>query len=163
MQTQLKTPINIKPNQNKTFPIGTIQTVKHIFKELNLTPVLDDLKHCGHSLNGLISGLVSYKLTEDLSVRHCHEWMNHNPLLLKELCLDPFGKDALYRGLEKIGKNRHHILHHLVFTLKNQFDVGLDMCLWIGLVFISKCKPLILSNMATAVIIGQIGNKSPLA
>lgn len=127
MQTLLKTPNNIKPNQNKTFPIGTIQTVKHIFKELNLTPVLDDLKHCGHRLSGLITGLVSYKLTEDLSVRHCHEWMNHNPLLLKELQLDPFGKDALYRGLEKIGKNRHHILHHLLFTLKNQFDVGLDM------------------------------------
>ena len=127
MQTTLKTPNNIKPNQNKTFPIGTIQTVKHIFEELHLQPVLDDLKHCGHQLSGLIMGLVSYKLTEDLSVKHCCEWMNYNPLLLKELQLDAFGKDALYRGLEKIGENRHRILHHLLHILKEQYDVGLDM------------------------------------
>jgi len=127
MQTLLKTPYTMKPNQNKTFPIGTIQTVKHIFNELNLPPILDDLKHCGHRLSGLITGLVSYKLTEDLSVKHSHEWMNNNPYLLKELQLDPFGKDALYRGLEKIGENRHHILQHILLTLKNDYDVGLDM------------------------------------
>jgi len=127
MQTVLKTPQNIKPNQNKTFPIGTIQTVKQLFEELNLIPVLDDLKHCGHPLSSLITGLVSYKLTEDLSVIRCHKWMKNNPLLLQELGLDSFGKDALYRGLRIIGENRHTILRHLLFTLKNSFDVGLDM------------------------------------
>jgi len=127
MQTLLKTQKNIKPNQNKTFPIGTIQTVKNIFEELHLPLVLDELKHCGHSLCNLITGLVSYKLTEDLSVKHCHTWMNNNPHLLKELHLEPFGKDALYRGLGTIGMNRHHILHHLLLTLRNQFDVGMDM------------------------------------
>ena len=80
MQTTLKTPHNIKPNQNKTFPIGTIQTVKTIFDELHLTPLLDDLKHCGHQLSGLVTGLVSYKMTEDLSVSRCHQWMTHQSL-----------------------------------------------------------------------------------
>ena len=127
MQRTLKTPITITPNKNKTFPIGTIQTVKNIFEELHLPPVFDDLKHCGHRLSGLITGLVSYKLTEDLSVKHCHEWMNQNPFLLKELQLDHFGKDALYRALEKIGEHRHQILHHILRTLKNEHDVGLDM------------------------------------
>ena len=53
--------------------------------------------------------------------------MNSNPFLLKELHLDRFGKDALYRGLEKIGEHRHHILQHLLQILKNQHGVGLDM------------------------------------
>ena len=127
IQTALKTPHHIKPNQNKTFPIGTIQTVKHIFEELNLPPILDDLKRCGHQLNGLVTGMVSYKLTEDLSVSRCHQWINNNPYLLKELQLDPFGKDAPYRCLEKIGTNRHSILHHILHTLKNHHGVGLDM------------------------------------
>ena len=127
MQTLLKTPYNIKPNQNKTFPIGTIQTVKQIFEELHLPPVLDDLKHCGHQLSGLITGLVSYKLTEDHSVVRGHQWMNNNPYILKELQLDTFGKDALYRGLEKIGEYRHQILHHILQILKKEYNVGLDM------------------------------------
>jgi len=127
MQNVLKTRKHITPNQNKTLPIGTIQTVKTIFEELHLPPVLDDLKHCGHSLSNLVMGLVSYKLTDDLSVINCHKWMNNNSLLLQELHLEPFGKDALYRGLKTIGENRHSILHHLLFTLKNEFDVGLDM------------------------------------
>jgi transposase len=127
MQRTLKTLERITPNQNKTLPIGTIQTVKTIFEELHLPPVLDDLKHCGHSLSNLVMGLVSYKLTDDLSIINCHKWMNNNPLLLQELHLDPFGKDALYRGLKTIGENRHSILHHLLFILKKEFDVGLDM------------------------------------
>jgi len=127
MQTVLKTPHNIKPNQNKTFPIGTIQTVKHIFEELHLTPFLDDLKHSGHQLSGLTTGLVSYKMTEDLSVSRCHQWINNNPYLLKELQLDPFGDDALYRGLAILGKNKHLILSHLLHVLKNEHGVGLDM------------------------------------
>jgi len=127
IQTSLKTLYAIKPNKNKTFPIGTIQTVKHIFEELHLPPLLDDLKRCGHQLSGLVTGLVSYKLTEDLSVSRCHQWMTTNPLLLEYLQLSDFGDDALYRCLEKIGINRHHILRHLLHTLKNHHDVGLDM------------------------------------
>ena len=127
MQTKLKTQHHIKPNQNKTFPIGTIQTVKHIFEELQLPSILDDLKRCGHQLSGLVTGLVSYKLTEDLSVKKGHQWMNNNPFLLKHLKLDTFGKDALYRCLEKIGANRHSILGHILYMLKNQHGVGLDM------------------------------------
>ncbi|MEM0467068.1 MAG: IS1634 family transposase [Candidatus Thermoplasmatota archaeon] len=126
MQTVLKTPNHIKPNKNKTFPIGTIQTVKTIFEKLHLPPLLNDLKHCGHSLSGLITGLVSYKMTENLSVSRCHQWMT-NPLLLDYLQLTEFGDDALYRGLATLGENRHQILSHLQHTLKEDFDVGLDM------------------------------------
>jgi transposase len=127
IQTVLKTPQHIKPNKNKTFPIGTIQTVKTIFEELHLPPLLDDLKHCGHSLSGLTTGLVSYKMTEDLSVSRCHQWMTNNPWLLEYLQLSIFEDDALYRGLATLGENRHHILKHLLFILKDQYDIGLDM------------------------------------
>jgi len=127
MQTALKTQHTIKPNKNKTFPIGTIQTVKHIFEELHLPPLLDDLKRCGHQLSGLVTGLVSYKLTEDLSVSRCHRWMTTNPWLLEYLQLSDFGDDALYRCLGIIGTNRHLILRHLLHILKNHHDVGLDM------------------------------------
>jgi transposase len=145
MQTLLKTLERITPNKNKTLPIGTIQTVKQIFEELHLMPVLDELKHCGHSLSSLITGLVSYKLTDDLSVINCHNWMNDNPLLLQELTLDPFGKDALYRGLETIGEHRHQILRHLLFTLKKQYGVGLDMVFmdWTSTYFEAKPSDLI--------------------
>ena len=128
MQTTLKTQQIIKPNKNKTFPIGTIQTVKHIFEDLHLLPLLDNLKRCGHPLSALVTGLVSYKLTEDLSVSRCHQWMI-NPLLLEYLQVSSFGNDALYRALEKIGEHRHHILHHILHILKEQHDVGLDMVL----------------------------------
>ena len=127
IQTSLKTPQHIKPNQNKTFPIGTIQTVKNIFEELHLIPLLDSLKHCGHSLSGLITGLISYKMTEDLSVSRCHQWITNNPLLLEHLQLSDFGDDALYRGLAILGENKHLILNHLLHVLKNEHGVGLDM------------------------------------
>ena len=103
MQTILKTPNNIKPNQNKTLPIGAIQIVKQIFEELHLLPVLDNFKHRGHSLSKLIIGMVSYKMTENHSTIKCHQWINNNPFLLTELQLDSFGKDVLYRGMGKIG------------------------------------------------------------
>jgi transposase len=144
MQTALKTQQIIKPNQNKTFPIGTIQTVKHIFEELHLSPLLDNLKRCGHPLSGLVTGLVSYKLTEDLSVSRCHQWMI-NPLLLEYLQLSSFGNDALYRALEKIGEHRHHILYHILHVLKDEHDVGLDMVFldWTSIHFEAKPSDLI--------------------
>ncbi|MFH1013337.1 MAG: transposase [Thermoplasmatota archaeon] len=144
MQTTLKTLYIIKPNKNKTFPIGSIQTVKHIFEELHLPPLLDDLKHCGHQLSGLVTGLVSYKMTEDLSVSRCHQWMT-NPLLLEYLHLSDFGDDALYRCLEKIGINRHQILRHILCILKSHHNVGLDMVFldWTSSHFEAKTSDLI--------------------
>ncbi|MBE3139482.1 MAG: hypothetical protein IMZ53_02760, partial [Thermoplasmata archaeon] len=145
MQTALKTLYIIKPNKNKTFPIGSIQTVKHVFEELHLPPLLDDLKHCGHSLSGLVTGLVSYKLCEDLSVSRCHQWMITNPLLLEHLQLSDFGDDALYRCLGIIGENRHHILSHLLHVLKNEHGVGFDMVFmdWTSSHFEAKTSDLI--------------------
>ncbi len=145
MQTALKTLQSIKPNKNKTFPIGTIQTVQHIFNELHLPPLLDNLKHCGHQLSGLVTGLVSYKMTEDLFVSRCHQWMTHNPLLLEYLQLSSFEDDALYRGLGILGENRHQILSHLLRVLKHEQGVGLDMVLldWTSSHFEAKPTSLI--------------------
>ncbi|MEM0467010.1 MAG: transposase [Candidatus Thermoplasmatota archaeon] len=127
MQTVLKTPNHIKPNKNKTFPIGTIQTVKTIFEKLHLPPLLDDLKHCGYRLSGLTTGLVSYKMTENFSISRCHQWMTSNPMLLEYLQLSAFEDDALYRGLAILGENKHVILSHLLHVLKEEYGVGLDM------------------------------------
>jgi transposase len=127
MQTTLKTPDHIKPNQNKTFPIGTLQTVTTIFEDLHLPPLLNGLKHCGHRLSGLVTGLVSYKMTEDLSVSRCHQWMTSNPLLLDYLHLASFEDDALYRALAILGEHKHQILRHLLQVLTEEYDVGLDM------------------------------------
>ncbi|MCX6666198.1 MAG: IS1634 family transposase [Euryarchaeota archaeon] len=140
IQSILKTPNNIKQNKNKTFPIGSIQTVKHLFEELHLSPLLNDLKHCGHQLSGLVTGLVSYKLTEDLSVSRCHQWMTSNPLFLEYLQLSFFEDDTLYRGLGIIGENRHLILRHLLHVLKNEHGVGLDMVFmdWTSVYFEAK-------------------------
>ena len=145
MQTILKTPNNIKLNQNKTLSIGAIQIVKQIFEELHLLPVLDNFKHRGHSLSKLIIGMVSYKMTENHSTIKCHQWMNNNPFLLTELQLDSFGKDVLYRGMGKIGENIHSILYHILQVLKNEYDVGLDMVFidWTSIHFEAKISDLI--------------------
>ena len=127
MQTTLKTPDHIKPNQNKTFPIGTLKTVTTLFEALHLKPLLDGLKRCGHPLSGLAIGLVSYKMTEDLSVSRCHQWLTGNPLLLDYLHLTSFEDDALYRALAILGEHKHQILRHLLGVLTEEFDVGLDM------------------------------------
>ncbi|MEM4257771.1 MAG: hypothetical protein QXL17_01290 [Candidatus Thermoplasmatota archaeon] len=127
MQTVLKTPNHIKLNKNKTFPIGTIQTVKTIFEKLHLSQLLDDLKHCGYRLSGLSTGLVSYKMTENFSISRCHQWMTSNPMLLEYLQLSAFEDDALYRGLAILGENKHVILSHLLHVLKEEYGVGLDM------------------------------------
>lgn len=134
----------MKPNKNKTFPIGTIQTVKTVFEELHLPPLLDSLKHCGHQLSGLVTGLVSYKMTENLSVNRCHQWMT-NPLFLEYLQLSDFGDDALYRGLGILGENRHLILRHLLHIFKQEHDVGLDMVFldWTSIHFEAKLTELI--------------------
>jgi transposase len=130
----------MKPNQNKTFPIGTLHTVTTVFEDLHLMPILDSLKHCGHTLSGLVTGLVSYKMTEDLSVSRCHQWMTSNPLLLDYLHLTSFEDDTLYRGLAILGENKHVILGHLLHVLKEEFGVGLDMVLmdWSTVYFEAK-------------------------
>jgi transposase len=140
IQTILKTPHTMKPNQNKTFPIGTLHTVTTVFEDLHLMPILDSLKHCGHTLSGLVTGLVSYKMTEDLSVSRCHQWMTSNPLLLDYLHLTSFEDDTLYRGLAILGENKHVILGHLLHVLKEEFGVGLDMVLmdWSTVYFEAK-------------------------
>jgi len=129
MQTTLKTPQHMKPNKNKTFPIGTLQTVTTIFEDLHLPPLLDGLKHCGHRLSGLVTGLVSYKMTENFSVSRCHQWLTGNPLLLDYLRLTAFEDDTLYRALVILGERKDQILSHLLHVLKEEHDVSLDMVL----------------------------------
>ena len=130
MQTTLKTPNHIKPNHNKTFPIGMLQTVTTLFEDLHLTPLLNSLKHCDHRLSGLVIGLTSYKMTEDLSVSRCHNWMTGNPPpldylleylghkdwklklpVVEELKYDTLTEDERERYIDTVNKNCENILY----------------------------------------------------
>jgi transposase len=145
IQTTLKTLDHLKPNHNKIFPIETIQAVQHIFNEFHFPLFLDHLKHSGHQLTGLVVDLVSYKMTENLSISRCHHWTTINPLFLEHIHLSIFGDDALYCCLEKIGENRQIILLYIMRILKEHHDIGLDMLLmdWTSSYFEAKPTDLI--------------------
>jgi len=120
-QARLRTD-RIEPNDNKTVPIGTIKAVEFVFDELRLDGFLDGMR-CGHSLSSLVKGSVAYKLTRD-TVNRCSEWMN-DPVILDLLELEPFGRSALYRALDALGRRRNELLFHIRRTLIRRHGVDL--------------------------------------
>jgi hypothetical protein len=60
--------ISSNPNKNISFPIGSILAVQY-FKKLNLSNVFSKRKSRDLDLNSLLIRLVSYKLTENISIK----------------------------------------------------------------------------------------------
>src|SRR5450759_2021788 len=79
-QTKLRTD-EIIPNENICFPIGTILAVKNKYDELGFSDVFDKYKKKGRDINSLIQALLSYKLTDNLSISKGSEWINRNEVL----------------------------------------------------------------------------------
>jgi len=133
-QTKLRTQ-QIEPNQNISFPIGTILAVREFHAKLGLHSVFSKYKKKGHDLNSLIRALVSYKLTENFSITRASDWINR-PEVLEELNLDGFEQRTLYRVLEIIGKNYEEIIGDIQDRIFQKYkfehtDVNLD---WTSLV-----------------------------
>lgn len=120
MQQKLLTRI-IKPNENISFPIGTILTVKGYYEKLNFPDILGKFKKRGLDLNSLIQGLLSYKLTENFSISKASDWINRKQVL-DEFELKSFHEKTLFRTLGIIGKNREEIIANIQTNLFNKYN-----------------------------------------
>lgn len=120
MQTELRT-IQIEPNENISFPIGTLLAVTRLYEILNFTEIFGKHKKNGIDINKLLKALVSYKLTDNFSIKRSHEWINR-PEVLAEFNLPPFSERTLYRVLEILGANRDEIISDIQDVLFERYD-----------------------------------------
>ncbi|MCM1986348.1 IS1634 family transposase [Methanococcoides seepicolus] len=120
MQTKLRT-YDIVPNNNISFPIGTILAVEKFYDVLNFNFVFGKHKQRGIDINKLLKALVSYKLTDNFSIKKAHEWINREEVL-ELFDLDTFSERTLYRVLENIGSNREEIISDIQDNLFKRYD-----------------------------------------
>jgi transposase len=120
MQTKLRTK-TIEPNENISFPIGTIFLVERLYEILNFTDIFGKHKTRGIDINNLLQALISYKLTDNFSIKRSHEWINR-PEVLAEFNLPSFSERTLYRVLETIGSNRNEIISDIQDVLFERYD-----------------------------------------
>ncbi|KKH96658.1 transposase, partial [Methanosarcina sp. 1.H.T.1A.1] len=73
-------------------------------------------KSKGLDLNSLLIGLLSYKLTENFSIKEAGNWLNQEEIL-EVLNLEKFHERVLYRTLELLGRNREEILSDILESL----------------------------------------------
>ena len=119
-QTELRT-YKVEPNQNISFPIGTIFLVGRLYEILNFTDIFGKHKKNGIDINKLLKALVSYKLTDNFSITRSHEWISR-PEVRDIFGLDPFCERTLYRVLETIGANREEIISDIQDVLFERYE-----------------------------------------
>ena len=90
MQTKLRTK-ELVPNENISFPIGTIFLVDKLYEVLNFCDIFGKHKTRGIDINNLLRALISYKLTDNFSIKRSHEWINR-PEVLEEFSLRSFSE-----------------------------------------------------------------------
>ena len=120
MQTKLRTN-EIEPNENISFPIGTIFLVERLYEILNFTDIFGKQKTRGIDINKLLRALISYKLTDNFSIKRSHEWITR-PEVLAAFDLPPFSERTLYRVLETLGANRDEIISNIQDVLFWRYD-----------------------------------------
>ena len=111
----------IVPNQNISFPIGTIYAVENLYRVLNCSEIFGKHKKNGIDINKLLKALFSYKLNDNFSIKRAHEWINREEVL-EIFELEPFGERTLYRILETIGANKEEIISDLQDILFERYD-----------------------------------------
>ncbi len=120
MQTELRT-YEVEPNQNISFPIGTIFLVSRLYEILNFTDIIGKHKKNGIDINKLLKALVSYKLTDNFSITRSHEWISR-PEVRDIFNLDSFCERTLYRVLKTIGANREEIISDIQDVLFERYE-----------------------------------------
>jgi len=119
-QTKLRTDI-IKQNKNISFPVGTAITVQKYSKKLDFEQIFGDYKKRGINLTKLLEALLSYRLSENLSTTKAGDWINRSPVL-SHFKLKEFNERALFRLLEKVGKNYEEIIFSIQNALFQNYD-----------------------------------------
>lgn len=69
----------------------------------------------------LVEALLSYKLTENISLTRGSAWINR-PEVLKEFNMKSFEQKTLYRAIETIGESIQEIILDLQDVLFKQYD-----------------------------------------
>jgi transposase len=111
----------IVPNQNISFPIGTIYAVEKLYQVLNYGDIFGKHKKNGIDINRLLKALISYKLSQNFSIKRAHEWINRDEVL-EIYDLKPFSERSLYRVLETIGANKEEIISDIQDVLFERYD-----------------------------------------
>jgi transposase len=119
-KTTLKTN-KIKSNENISFPVGTAITVQKYSKKLEFSKIFGKFKQKGISLPNLVNALISYKLSENLSLTRGSDWINRFEVL-QEFGLKSFEQKTLYRAIETVGENYQEVILDLQEILFDQYD-----------------------------------------
>ncbi len=90
-------------------------------KNLIFVLFLASIKAKGFDLNSLLRGLVSYKLTDNFSIKEAGKWLNQEAIL-EILNFDKFHERVLYRNLEILGRNKEKILSDILGSLFSVYD-----------------------------------------
>jgi transposase len=109
------------PNKNICVPIGSILAVQLFYEKLNFCDIFGEHKSKGLDLNSLLIGLLSYKLTENFSIKEASKWLNQEEIL-NILNLERFHERVLYRTLELLGHNREEILSDILDSLFSVYN-----------------------------------------
>ena len=118
------------PNKNICVPIGSMLAVQYFYEKLNFSDTFNKHKSKGLDLNSLLIGLVSYKLTENFSIKEAGKWLNQEEIL-EILNLESFHEKVLYRTLETLGRNKEKIFSDILGSLFSVYgfeetDINLD-------------------------------------
>ncbi|MDO4802979.1 MAG: transposase [Prevotellaceae bacterium] len=120
-----------------SFPVGVSLFVDKMFRELNLDSIICPLKMRGTNLCSILRGMISYKLTENFSIKRCHVWMN-TPEILDYYHLNPFSLKTLYRALETLGDSfglilnsiQDYLFSHYSFETTDEYLDWTSLILW---------------------------------
>jgi len=123
MQTKLRTYV-VEPNDNISFPIGIILLVKTLYEILNFSEIFGKHKKKGISIDDLLIALISYKLTDNFSIKRSHGWINRLEVL-QIFNLISFSERTIYRLLETIGANREEIISDIQDRIFDRYDFDL--------------------------------------
>ncbi|WP_177165244.1 hypothetical protein [Methanococcoides vulcani] len=101
---------------------------------------------------------MSYKLTDNFSIKKAHEWINRDEVL-DLFDLDTFSERTLYRVLETIGANKEEIISYIQIAYSKGMISNIPISIWTGQALFFMEIKLHLGNMAIVVIIDQIRSK----
>ena len=136
-------PYLLNPTKNISLPIGTILAVQKYSAKLNLASIFCKFKKKGIPIDKLIEALLSYKLTQNMSISIASDWINREGVL-KEFNLKPFEQRTLFRILETLGDNYEEIILDLQDKLTSVYkfehtDINMD---WSSLILWGTKAPL---------------------
>jgi len=121
-QFRLRTFI-LESNRNKSVPKDTIAFVKEYLAKLGFDIIFDDAKSRGHPLFPPICAIVSYRLTENFSVKGCGRWLESSEVRNEIGIRGNVSHRMLNRAIERTGEIMPEVLTHLWKSLFSMYDL----------------------------------------